>query len=223
MDPRERISDIRVFVSAALDGRQAQIWTCLPAFVVSFDASQQTCQVQPTILIQTVDPTNVGGPPIQRQMPVIVDCPVVFPSGGGYTLTFPIQPGDECLLHVASRAIDGWWGEGGIVQQGDLRMHDLSDCFVTVGPRSIPNVISGISTDTVQLRSDDGDAYVELASGHVVNIVTPATVNIHAAGGFNVIGPTTFTGTVHANGHSIDETHKHSGVTTGGNNTGPVT
>jgi len=35
MDPRERFQDLRVAVSAALDGRQAQIWTTLPAFIVS--------------------------------------------------------------------------------------------------------------------------------------------------------------------------------------------
>lgn len=229
MDPRERIEDLRVFMTTALDGRQAEIWTALPGFVVSYNAARQTCQVQPTIAMQVVDPLNTDNPK-QLNLPILDDCPVVFPHGGGFTLTFPIQPGDECLVVFSSRCIDGWWSQGptkGVNQlqppQGDLRMHDLSDGFVLVGPRSLPNALSNVSTDTVQLRSDDGQAYVEIAAGHVVNITTPATINLHAPGGINVTGPTVFTGTVHANGHSIDETHRHSGVQTGGSNTGPVT
>jgi hypothetical protein len=245
MDPRERVNDIRTVLTAALDGRQASIWTCLPAFVVAYDAIRQTCSVQPTIAIQTVNPQNIGGPPTIINIPVIVDCPVVFPHGGGFSLTFPIQPGDECLLHVSSRCIDGWWGQSGIVQQGDLRMHDLSDCFVMVGPRALPNTLHGVSTNTVQLRSDDGQAYIEIAGGHVVNIVTPSDVNITAGGSIklqagadidltavsdidltapnlDVLAATVFTGTVHANGHPIDETHLHTLVQTGGDDSGPV-
>jgi hypothetical protein len=245
MDPRERFQDLRVAVSAALDGRQAQIWTCLPAFIVSYDAVRQTCQVQCTIGIQTIDPLSNTSNPIIINIPVINDCPVVFPHGGGFSLTFPILPNDECLLHVSSRCIDGWWGQGGIVQQGDLRMHDLSDCFVMVGPRSLPNVLSAVSTSTVQLRSDDGQAYIEIAGGHVVNIVTPSDVNITAGGSIklqagagidmtaatdidltapslDVVAATVFTGTVRANGHPIDETHLHTEVQTGGDLSGPV-
>ncbi len=248
MDPRERFQDLRVAISAALDGRQAQIWTCLPAFIVAYDAVRQTAQVQVTIGMQTIDPLSNTSNPIIINIQPISDCPVVFPHGGGYSLTFPIQPGDECLLHVSSRCIDGWWGQGGIVQQGDLRMHDLSDCFVSVGPRSLPNVLSAVSTNTVQLRSDDGQAYVEIAGGHVVNIVTPSDVNITAGGKIklqaneidmtatqdidmtatvvDVTGPITATAEITAEFGSANitlSTHVHGGVTTGGSETtGPI-
>lgn len=201
--------------------RQANIWTLLPATIVSYNAALQTAAVQPMIIITVLDPLT-GGTTLQ-QMPVINDCPVEFPGGGGFHLTFPVQPGDECTVAFSSRCIDGWWATGGLSQQGDLRMHDLSDGFVRVGVRSQPHALGSVSATTVQLRSDDGEAYVEIASGHVVNIVTPASVTIQAPGGLAVTGPTTFTGTVHANGHSIDETHLHSGVTPGGHDTGPVT
>lgn len=221
MDPRERYESNTNTIKAALDGRQAEIWTTMPGFIVDYDADLQTCSVQIGISIQLIDPLNTDEPMFVN-IPKLVDCPVVFPHGGGFTLTFPVQPGDECVVHLASRCIDNWWYLGptaGVNQnqppQGDLRMHDLSDGFVAVGPRSRPNAIAGVSRDTVQLRSDDGAAYVEMAPGHVCNIVAP--------GGINFTGPVTFTGTVHANGHSIDETHRHSGVQTGGSDTGPVT
>lgn len=244
MDPRERVNDLRSAVIAAIRGRQANIWTLLPAKIVSYDAVKQTCQVQPQIIIQWNDPRT--GSPAHIQMPVIADCPVEFPGGGGYHLTFPIQPGDECTVAFSSRCIDGWWSTGQMSQQGDLRMHDLSDGFVRVGVSSLPHALPSVSTNTVQLRSDDGRAYVEIAGDHVVNIHTPANVNINAGGDINLnaagqvnvtsVGNTiidaaavgitaatsTFAGEVVANGHRIDETHLHTLVQTGGDDSGPV-
>jgi hypothetical protein len=85
-----------------------------------------------------------------------VDVPVIFPRGGGCTLTFPVKAGDECLLIFADRCIDFWWQNGGVQKPVDLRMHDLSDAFAIVGPQSQAHKISGISTSAAQLRTDDG-------------------------------------------------------------------
>jgi len=222
MDPRERINDLRVAVAAATRNRQANIWTLLPATIVSYNATLQTAAVQPMIIITVLDPLT--GSTTLQQMPVINDCPVEFPGGGGFHLTFPVQPGDECTLKLASRCIDGWWQSGGLSQQGDLRMHDLSDGFVQVGVRSRPNALGSVSTTAVQLRSDDGVVHIEIAAGHIVNIVAPGDVNI--TGNLNV------TGNVKANGEVTAEaastmitlsTHVHGGVTTGGHDTtGPI-
>jgi Phage protein Gp138 N-terminal domain len=222
MDPRERINDLRVAVAAAMRNRQANIWTLLPAAIVSYDAVKMTAAVQPQIIITILDPLT-GGTTLQ-QMPVINDCPVEFPGGGGFHLTFPVQPGDECTVAFSSRCIDGWWATGAMSQQGDLRMHDLSDGFVRVGVKSMPKALSSVSTTAVQLRSDDGAVHVEIASGHVVNIVAPGDVNI--TGNLNV------TGNVKANGEVTAEaassaitlsTHVHGGVQIGGHDTtGPI-
>lgn len=241
MDPRERTNDMRIAVAAAIRGRQANIWTLLPAKIVSYDAVKQTCQIQPQIIIQWNNPLT--GSPAHIQMPVISDCPVEFPGGGGYHLTFPILPGDECTVAFSSRCIDGWWSTGAMSNQGDLRMHDLSDGFVRVGVSSLPHVIPDVSTNTVQLRSDDGQAYVEIAGGHVVNIVTPSDVNITAGGKIklqaneidmtaaadidmtatlvDITAPVTATGEGTFNGGHTVSAHTHSGVSRGGANTDP--
>jgi phage baseplate assembly protein gpV len=107
----------------------------------------------------------------------------VFPSGGGCTLTFPLQPGDECLVVFASRCIDGWWQSGGSQLPMEPRMHDLSDGFAIPGPRSKARPLPNVSTSAVQLRSDDGQAYVQLNPGtHEVDTVTPGKVTVQAGG-----------------------------------------
>jgi hypothetical protein len=196
VDPRERIDSLRVAIQASLDGRQSELWTALPAKVVSFNAAAMTVQAVPTIIMQYNDPLTGTTKPLA--IPPINDIPVVFPGGGGFTLTFPVTQGDECLLVFSSRCIDGWWSTGAAAPQGDLRMHDLSDGFAFVGVRSRPKALSGISTSAVQLRSNDGTSHVELSGGRI-NLVAPSGVYI--------------------NGIHFD-THEHTGVTSGGSNTG---
>jgi len=200
MDPRERIDDLRVAITAALDGRQSQIWTSLPATIISYDASTLTAQVQPTILIQWNNPLTGGAELIQ--MPPISDCPVIFPQGGGYLLTFPIMPGDECLVNFASRCIDGWWDTGLISPQGDLRMHDLSDGFVTVGPRSRQKAqnLTGVSTSKVQLRTEDGNSYLEIGTGGEVKIKSALTVTVQSDVSITLSAPAN---TITANGNVL--------------------
>lgn len=163
MDPKERIGDYRDSIQAALDSRQGQMWTALPALInaIRFNDAKKgmTVDVQPTIMGKQASPPGSDGFDqglyTDIALPILLDCPIVFPSGGGFTLTFPIAVGDECLVIFASRCIDGWWQQGKVQPQAEFRMHDLSDGFVLVGPKSLPSVIKNLSTTKVQLRTDD--------------------------------------------------------------------
>jgi hypothetical protein len=77
-------------------------------------------------------------------------------------MTFPVKDGDEGLVVFASRCIDKWWRDGGVQEQTEYRMHDLSDGFAIPGFRSQKRTLDNVSTTAVQLRSDDGKKYVEL-------------------------------------------------------------
>lgn len=215
MDRRERLNDGEEALRTALDANRANTWTALPGIVQSFDPDKMTCVVQPAIKMSQTAPDLTVTP---VNLPLCLDCPVIFPRGGGVTLTFPIKEGDECLLHFASRCIDAWWQQGGVQPQAEFRMHDLSDGFALVGVSSQPNVISDISTTTAQLRSDDGSTFVELdPDGQIVTITAPGGVTINAD--VTVNGSVTATDEVTGNGVALS-THTHGGVTTGSGHTG---
>lgn len=183
----ERVNDSQEALRLALDGHQAQVWTALPAIIQSFNPGAVTCVAQPAIKAQVRAP---DGSTQWVSLPLLLDCPVVFPRGGGCTLTFPIAADDECLIVFASRCIDAWWSAGGVQVQSELRMHDLSDGFCLPGPFSQATKISGISTSSVQLRSNDASTYIDLNP-------TSQKVKIVAPGGFEVDAPTNlFTGAV---------------------------
>lgn len=180
MDRRERFTSLNDMLLAAMQGWQSDIWTALPGIVNSFDPAKQTCEVQPAIQVQITNPDN--GNRSWVTLPLLVDCPVFFPSGGGCTLTFPLVAGDECLVIFSSRCIDAWWQSGGIQNQPMLRMHDLSDGFVFAGIRSQPRKFTVSSTET-QLRTDDGVATIGVnASTYAININTTGPVNVSTTG-----------------------------------------
>lgn len=216
---KERSENAVETIIAAMSGVQSEIWTALPGIIQNVYPNQ-TCDVQPAIQIKYTNP--VDGSVHWIQIPKLLDCPLHFPRGGGCVLTFPVVPGDECLVVFSSRCIDAWWQNGGHDNTlPDTRMHDLSDGFVFVGFSSIPNVPGSMSTTSVQLRSVDGGAVVDLnPTTHAIS-VTATTINLN--GNVNVTGDVSITGALNNNGHAVGSTHKHSGVTTGLGNTGVPT
>lgn len=190
-----------------------QMRVALPGIIQSFDPDTVTAVVQ--LAIRYIERDNDGNKNT-KDYPLLVDVPVVFPRGGGCTLTFPVKEGDECLVIFADRCIDFWWQSGGIQEPVDGRMHDLSDAFCIVGPQSQAKKISGISTTAAQLRTDDGSAIIELAAGGAVTITSPQiTIN----GPLQVNGEITSTGDQVAGGIS-QIGHTHGGVEPGGGSTG---
>lgn len=218
----------------------------IPGIIQSFDPDAVTAVVQPAIKGAEQDES---GAEVSVNLPLLVDVPVVFPRGGGCTLTFPVSEGDECMVIFADRCIDFWWQSGGIQEPVDGRMHDLSDAFCIVGPQSQAKKIGGISTTAAQLRTDDGSAFIEVAAGHDVTVKTPGKLTASAEGGTEITspeiilngnvtingnlsqgmgkgggtatmhGPVTVTNDVTAGGKSL-MTHTHGGVEHGNDSTG---
>lgn len=184
----------------------------MPGVIESFDPDSVTASVRPAIRGYDGGTEDDGW----IELPLLVDVPVIFPRGGGCTLTFPVKAGDECLLIFADRCIDFWWQNGGVQKPVDLRMHDLSDAFAIVGPQSQAHKISGISTSSVELRSDDGATKLSLNP-------SSGAINGTAPGGFNLNGLKILPdGTLQLVGGAIVDGHRHGGVSSGGSSTAPL-
>lgn len=181
MDRRERTNDPIEAQRAALDGRQAEMWTALPGIVQSFDPVAVTVSVQPSVQGSVQDESGKAS---VVSLPLLVDVPVCFPCGGGFTLTHPVKAGDECLVVFASRCIDGWWQGGDVSPAPDARMHDLSDGFAIVGPRSQAKKLNPpVDTENVQLRTDDGEAHVTMMPDYTIQAKNPVSSVIMTPGG----------------------------------------
>lgn len=173
-----RIADNLEGIKEVAKGHQINMWTAMPGIIQTYNAITATVSVQIAIQSSYVDDQGVLH---NDPLPLLSDIPVIFPRGGGFTLTFPIVKGDECLLVFASRAIDTWWQNGGVQPPINSRLHSISDAFAIIGPMSQAKRPAGaISGSTTQLRNDSGDTYVEIASGGIVNIKAPTKIVLDA-------------------------------------------
>lgn len=218
-------------------GRRLRV--ALPGWVVDFDATKQTVNVQPAV----TEIERVAGVLTPRALPVLVDVPVVLPRAGGYTLTLPVQPGDECLVVFGDTCMDAWWqsGAGGENQdqpqnEVEQRRHTLADGFAILGPWSQPRVLANYSTSSAQLRNDAGTTVIDVAQNQVTVTAQTAQINTSGNATVNASGTATVEGnTVNITGSSnvtigsnvkIDNRvflqHTHSGVQTGSGVSGPV-
>jgi hypothetical protein len=205
MDQRERYLDEAEVFRIAMEAWQTRIWTALPGVIKQFPAAsgigQMIADIQPTIngRVRTIEGTFQS-----IQMPVLLDCPILWQGGGGVTMTFPIKAGNECLVIFSSRCIDAWWQQGFIAGQAgvpvdgkqamdppDLRMHNLSDGFALVGVRSLPRSYTPDNANA-SLQSDNGNYYIKLnpTTGAVNVLASFLTVTSDAAisGGLTVGG-----------------------------------
>lgn len=222
-DPRQYLNDDEEAYRLAQDGHQARIFTAMPAVVESVNLSNMTCDCQITIQGIAEDDSGVQS---YTNLPLLLDVPIVFPSGGGFTMTFPIAAGDEVLVVFANRCIDAWWQNGGVNNKPmELRMHDLSDGFAIPGPRSQPRKIPSISSANLEIKKNDGTLLFSIAPGGDVTIPgnlivqkgVQVTEDVVAQGNVQAV-----TGDVTAGPDDISLiTHIHSGVTPGSGDSGP--
>ncbi len=203
------------FVKAAIDAAMNETHTCAPGIIESFDASTQTAKVN--LSIRRVSADRSTGAATYSQIPPVINVPVVFPSAGGYSITFPVTSGDEVLVVFSERAIDTWLQSGGIQDPLDYRKHDYTDAIAIIGLHSNQKSISGYSTDALEMRTDDRNTSVSISSSKVVidvagsggatynqdgSIVFANGAQITAAGDFVNASGTTFGTHIHSAGGS---------------------
>lgn len=128
-----------------------------PGIIQSFDPGD--AKNAPTVTVQiaqkqvtSIDPLGVR---TLAEYPLLLKVPVQFPAGGGFTATFPIAKGDECLVVFCDREIDNWFISGPGKAPTTGRVHDLSDGMALIGFRSNTRALAHISATAVQLRSDN--------------------------------------------------------------------
>jgi hypothetical protein len=162
----------------AIEGRLFDVHTGLPARVVSFDPSTQRADVQPLLQRVMVDedenPTTVT-------IPVITNVPIQYPSGAGWSITWPLAPGDIVYLTFSERSLDEWLvaPPGNLVTPAQARKFDLSDAVILAGIRPRTSPVPNISATSLRIANDAENVAIELAPT-AVNITAPTEVNVSA-------------------------------------------
>jgi hypothetical protein len=162
---QHRLKIGRAPVDLALRQALAGLRVAVPCIVVSFDEDKQTVSVQPAV----TEAVRKDSRPVNLPLPQLDDVPVCFPTGGGWSLTLPIQAGDECDVVFQDMAFDLWWQNGGMQNQPDgvRYRHDIGDAIAFFGLRSQPRKLANYNTEAMQLRNDDLSVQISLATDQI--------------------------------------------------------
>lgn len=240
MDKNLRNSGVTTF-SDVLDANKRQTQSeinCVKIGVVqSFDEDTQRASVQ--IAYKQVKDILEDGTKVWVDYPLLLDCPVVTLFGGVDFLSMPIQPGDNCLVFFNDNEIDQW-ATNGLGNPETFRMHDLSDGIALVGIRPLTNSIGRYLAEGIRLSHGGGNSEIDLKNDLIESI---ADLFFHH-GDMRIDGNVTINGNLTVNGDGMGanvtmndvtlqlnngdiiadtislKEHVHSGVMTGGSNTG---
>ena len=185
MDPRERVPDQQEVIRQSVRDGLQDVMTCAPVKIVSFNPANWTCDAQVQLLVRHEVPASggktqpvgiVSSPPVfeepkdstvnyvWEQQQMLKDCPVVFLSGGGFTIFAPPKPGDEALAVFAHRSIDEWWLTGRGMRRSDLRNHSIADAFIIAGVASKPraNAAPPIDPNAFTITNAEGTTSIKM-------------------------------------------------------------
>jgi hypothetical protein len=112
--------------------------------ILLFDPATKTANIKLSYMKQA------DGELTPKEYPTLMNCPVVILSGGLARLTFPILPGDSCMVFFNDRDIDFWFQTGIPAPPLSSRKHALSDGIALVGLNSL---VSAATFDYDPLRA----------------------------------------------------------------------
>lgn len=190
---------------------------CLPAKIVTYDFSTQKASVKPLLKKVYTDDSVID-------LPIVNNVPVMHPSSGGASITFPVKKNDQVLLVFSQRSLEEWLDNGKDIAPDDPRTFDLTDAIAIIGLRSFNNQSPAKNNDDLMVSY--GGSEITIKKNKDIELKTATKVKINSpesefTGNLKVNGTTTLVGTTTIETKQF-LAHTHSGVTTGPNNTGVV-
>lgn len=88
--------------------------------------------------------------------------------------SFPLRPGQECILWFSDREIESWFINGNTNAISHSRMHDETDCIAIAGLRSMPQMIQ-ILRDALHLFYFESD--IQLHQTEIISNTHDLTIN----------------------------------------------
>jgi hypothetical protein len=154
LDLAQTSNEVKTIIKGWMDSRVSNIHTAMPGTITKYNPSTNRASVQPNGNYKSEDGRNI-------RYPIIHNVPIQFPMGQGGTsgITFPISPGDGCLLVFSETQNDDFLGNNK-GDSPDVRRHSLNDAI------AIPGVYAGAAPSNVSNSGDvclfQGGALVKL-------------------------------------------------------------
>lgn len=169
--------------------------------IVKFYPDSLTCDVE----LLELKPNNSR----LSKFALLQELPLMIYGGNDTNLTFGDVTGCECLVHINDRDIDSWHTTGEAYKPRTSRLHDFSDGFVSLRPRSKNNLINyevdgtvlNVGATKIKLKADS----IEAVSGSCTVLMSGETITITAPN-VNINGNVAVNGEIKATGQISSDT-----------------
>lgn len=145
----ERVVELDEVILSGIDRILTNMNTALPGSIQTYDFNNQTAEINIDIK------KKVGG--VFVKIPTLINVPIFFPQGGGFSVTYPLKKGSKVLCIFCQRSIDDWLED----INDDLkqcRKFDLSDAF------ALP---MGHTKKTPIPEADENNMVIGIAGGQI--------------------------------------------------------
>ena len=195
---------------------RANMHTAIPAIVENFDANTKRIQAKPAIKLKLTNGETLS-------KPLLLDVPVIFPSGGGYTFFCNLVKNDSVLIIFSERGIENFKKSFNEENPTDTSFYAVTDAIAIAGFGSLN--ITPATTSGISLQKEDGTTKLTIEDNaitlHATNVTLQAD-SVSVSGNLSVNGHIQSTGEVTGAGIALS-THTHGGVSSGGSQTLPPT
>ncbi len=164
----DKRTQLETVIQTGIDSALKELHTCFPAVVTRVDHSTQLIDAQITIK------RKLSG--VSVELPLLTGVPIRYFKVNKFSITAPIEIGDEVLLIFSERSIDTWLIEGGIQNPFDFRKHSLSDAFALPMMYSQKNVIPNFDSSNLEIKTNTGDTKIIIKVSEDIEIVTTGEI-----------------------------------------------
>ena len=156
-----------------------------PARIVEYFPETQTATIQ--ISNTRTYNTSVDSE-VQKVVGELKDVPVHTAQGGGWAMTFPIKPGDTCLMLFSQFGYDHWLWEdkdaAGELATNPMpwtqRRFSVRDGLAMVGFNPIPKAIADYNPTDSEWRNADVTQFITLEENGDITVTSPGLVTVNA-------------------------------------------
>lgn len=156
-DPEKEYDNLTDTIKFAFGQMLVDLWICIPGIIESYDQASKRCTVRPAINILMKDGST--------QTPAAIkNVPVVWPSGGGFTILSPLPAGEPVEIRFSQRGITQF-KESFLQADPGNGMFAKEDAVVRAGFGS--KEVTPATADGMSMQSEDGANYLYVENGIV--------------------------------------------------------